>query len=90
MQEETIKLNLIRQIMDLNDADQLKKISQAIRSIGLENHALQELARPIRNRLDIEELKAEQRFRPVDKKAFFGKIEKLDITESLDELLAMI
>ena len=44
----------------------------------------------MRKYLDVEELKKEQNYKPIDKKDFFEKIKKLKIEEPIDELLEMI
>ncbi len=90
MQEETIKLNLIKQIMEMHDTGKLKKVDSAIHKIIAEEEVLRALAKPMRTKLSIEELKKEQNFQPVDKKEFFKKIDELDVEESIEELLAMI
>lgn len=90
MQAEQIKLHLIKQIMNLENIHDLEKIDQLMHEISLEADKLKKLSRPMRKKLNIEELKKEQNFRPIDKDAFFKKIENLDIQESIDELLAMI
>ena len=62
---------------------------------GIENRntseadILTQLAKPMRKRLDIEELKKEQRFKSIDKKEFFKKIEELKVDEPIERLLAM-
>ena len=90
MQTETIKLNIIRQIMEMDDSAQLTLVEQAIKQIGVQNDLLGKLARPMRKKLDIEQLKKEQNYQPIDKQAFFQKIDQLQIEESIEELLAMI
>ena len=90
MQTETIKLNIIRQIMEMDDSAQLTLVEQAIKQIGVKNDLLGKLAKPMRKKLDIEQLKKEQNYHPIEKKAFFQKIDQLQIEESIEELLAMI
>lgn len=90
MHTEVIKFNLIKQIMELDDIAKLKKIGRVIDNIGSENDLWSNLVRPLRKRLDIEELKKDQNYKPIDKAAFFQKIETLNIEESIEELLAMV
>ena len=79
MQTETIKLSLIRQIMETNDTAELQKIGSAIKKIQSGNHSFQHLVKSTRKRLDIETIKKEQNYLPVDKKVFHQKIEELDL-----------
>ncbi|WKN46160.1 hypothetical protein [Tunicatimonas pelagia] len=90
MQEETIKLNLIKQIMEMHDTSKLKKVDSAIHKIVAEEEVLHALARPMRKKMNIEELKEEQNFKPINKKDFFEKIDELNVEESIDKLLEMI
>jgi len=41
-------------------------------------------------KLSIEQLKKEQDFKPIDKKAFFKKLDTLEIKEPIEDLIAMI
>jgi hypothetical protein len=55
------------------------------------NHdILNYLAKPMRKTVSVEQLKKEQNFKPIDKKAFFKKLDALEIEESIDNLIAMI
>ena len=51
---------------------------------------IEKLRKPMREKLDIEQLKKEQNFKPIDKAEFFQKIDELNIEEPLEDLLAMI
>jgi len=51
---------------------------------------LENLHKPMRDKLNIEQLKKEQNFKPIDKAEFFQKIDELNIEEPLEDLLAMI
>jgi hypothetical protein len=90
MQTETMKLSLIRQIMETNDTAELKKIDSAIKKIQSEDNSFQHLVKPTRRRLDIEAIKKEQNYLPVDKKVLHQKIRELDLKEPIEQLLAMI
>ena len=46
--------------------------------------------KPMCEKLDIEQLKKEQNFKPIDKAELFRKIDELNIEEPLEDLLAMI
>jgi hypothetical protein len=92
MQAEVIKLNLIRYIMEIADTSKLKKMDLVIRNIKKSESKidLKKFAKPMRDYLDVEELKKEQNFKPIDKNDFFEKIKKLKIEEPIEGLLEMI
>jgi len=89
---EALKLDLIKKIMELDDPSNLAAIAAAITGFHRrdDEDVLRKLAKPMRKKLDIEELKWEQNWQPVDKEKFFLKIKELDVQESLEELLEMI
>ena len=74
----------------LRDASKLKKIEAILEDMWSDGGLLKSLDRPIRKQLNVEVLKQEQNFKPVDKKSFFKKIDDLNIEESIDDLIAMI
>ncbi|RLD54594.1 MAG: hypothetical protein DRJ05_14340 [Bacteroidetes bacterium] len=90
MQTEAIKLNLIKYIMEIVDASKLIKMDSVLREISENDEDIYKLVKPMRKRLDVELLKKEQRYKPIDKKKFFKKIKKLEIKEPIEELLAMV
>ena len=63
--------------------------SRIYKGVHLKDNALQSLAKPMRKKLDIEVLKKEQNYQPVDKKIFHQKIEELNLRESAEQLPAM-
>ncbi len=92
MQIEAFKLDLIKKIMEVDDPSRLEAIEAVLKGLPRrdDEDLLRKLAKPMRKKLDIEELKREQNWKPVNKEAFFKKIDELDIQESLEELLEMI
>lgn len=51
---------------------------------------LKKLARPIRAKLDLEELKREQNWKPVNREEFDRLVKEIDIQEPLEQLIADI
>lgn len=51
---------------------------------------LEQLARPIRPHFDLEEMKREQGYQPINKAEFDQLIKEPDIQEPLEDLLAML
>jgi len=92
MSVEALKLELINKIIAVDDNKKLKKIEATLFEIDTDdkNRVLERLSKPIRKKLNIEELKKEQNFKPIDKAHFFKKIEELNIEEPIEDLLKMI
>jgi len=90
MTVEALKLELINQIMALKDTSKLKKLEAALKEMWPDDEVIKSLNKPMRKRLNIEELKKEQNFTFINKKDFFQKIDDLNIEESIDDLLEMI
>jgi len=55
-----------------------------------DSEILKRLEKPMRKKTDIEEIKQEQNFKPINKEAFFKKIEELNIEDPLEKLIEMI
>ena len=89
MSVEGLKLDLIKKIMALQDASELKRLDILLQEFRYDE-AIKKLNKPTRKHLNIEELKIEQNFKPIDKKSFFKKIDQLKVEESIDDLLEMI
>jgi len=90
MHTEALKLHLIEKIMKLENAYSLKKIENTINEVSNEQEDLiSKLAKPMRKKIDIEELKREQNFQPIDKEKLFKDFAALEIEESVEELIEM-
>lgn len=89
MSVEGLKLDLIKKIMTLQDPSKLKRLDAVLQEFR-HDEVVKKLNKPTRSHLDIEALKVEQNFKPIDKKSFFKKIDKLKIKEPISDLLEMI
>jgi Glu-tRNA(Gln) amidotransferase subunit E-like FAD-binding protein len=90
---ESKKLLLIRQIMEINDEGVIDDLEQYVEEKAQhksDNDILQQLARPIRPHFDLEAIKREQGYQPINKEELNQLIKELDIQEPLEELLEMI
>ena len=76
--------------METDDTAELKRMDSAIKGILSDEDSLNGLTKPMRIRLDVEELKREQNYQPVDKKKLHQRMDKLDLEESVEQLLSMI
>ena len=89
------KLELIVQISKLDDEDSVYKVKSFIEHLNKKtfknkSDLLQKLAKPMRKKLDLEELKREQNWKPIDRKKFDRLVKEIDIQEPLEQLLADI
>jgi len=80
---EALKLELINKIMSLKNVYELKKVEAVLKDMWSDEDIIKKLSKPMRKRIDIEELKKEQNFKPINKKEFFDKIDKLNIAPTL-------
>jgi hypothetical protein len=90
------KLNLIVQIAKISDEESVRHIEDAISNLktkGItkkQRELLEKLARPMREKLDIEQLIKEQNWKPIDREEFDKLIKEMDIQEPLEQLIADI
>ena len=68
----------------------MKQLEATIKEMWPDSEILKRLEKPMRKKTDIEEIKQEQNFKPINKEAFFKKIEQLNIEEPLEKLIEMI
>lgn len=90
MQTDAIKIDLIKKIMGLKNIKHLKQINEILQNGVSVEKEISILNKPLRKKLDIEKLKKEQNFKPIDKNSFFKKMDDLNIQEPIEELLQMI
>ena len=80
------KYNLIQQIVLLQNEQVLAQLEAQINQQRLWNKAV----RPLKTEISIETLIKEQNYKPISKENFFEQANAIQITEPLDELLAML
>ncbi len=98
MNTETLndrKINLIVEITHLDNEESVRQIEDAVGKIKkrpTENQLemLKKLAKPIRKKVDLEELKRKQNWKPIDREEFDRLVREIDIQEPLEQLLADI
>ena len=90
MSVDALKLEIINKIISTKDRYKLKEIDAALKDLFTEDDIIKKLNKPMRKRIDVEELKTEQNFKPINKKEFFKKVDDLNIEEPLKDLLKMI
>ncbi len=90
MSGEALKLKLIHKILAYNDVKQLKVLDEVISKTEIGESQLEKLVKPTREKLDIEAIKIQQNFQPINAYEFFKELEELNIEEPLEDLLKMI
>ncbi len=95
MNTETLndrKINLIVEITHLDNEESVRQIEDAVgkvkkRPTEKQLDMLKKLAKPIRKKIDLEELKREQNWKPSTKEEISELIKKIDFQTPLDELI---
>jgi hypothetical protein len=90
MTVETKKYKLIEKITSLQDEEVLNKLELVLNEYSRGNLILMEIVKPIREKLDIEQLKKEQNYQGFDKEEVDRLIKEIDLQEPIEELLEMI
>ena len=83
------KLKLIQKITKLSSKEDIDGLEKFMESLDNKN-IYSELFKPMREDISVEYLKREQNFVGIDRKEFDALAKKLNIKESLEELIAMI
>ncbi|CAN5246824.1 hypothetical protein BH20ACI1_BH20ACI1_15020 [soil metagenome] len=98
MNTETLsdeKLDLIVRISKLDDKDSVRQVKNTVdfvekRPTEKQLEMLKKLVKPIKKKIDLEELKREQNWKPIDREEFDRLVREIDIQEPLEQLLADI
>lgn len=90
MHTESLKLHIIEKILKLENTSGLEKIEHTIDEVYNEQvDLITKLAKPMRKKIDLEALKKEQNYQPIDKQKLFKDFAALEIEESVEELFEM-
>lgn len=84
------KYQIIEQITHIEDEQLLDQLQHWIEAKQFNNSILDSLIKPMREKLNIEQLKIEQNYKGFDKKEVDKLIKEADIQEPIEELLSMI
>lgn len=87
---ETRKYQLIKQIMGISDEAFLGQVEKMIEEYLEGSRAVAHLVRPMREKLDVQQLVKEQGFEGADKEVIDHLIEEAAIEEPIEELLEML
>jgi len=83
------KLKLIEKIKKLSSKEDINGLEKFLESLDNKN-IYSELFKPMREDISVEDLKREQNYQGIDRQEFDALAKKLNIKESLEELIAMI
>lgn len=86
------KLYLIRKIIEISDESVIDQLDELIGKQPEEDKdwILRQLNKPIKEKLDLEEIKRKQNLEEVDKEEIEALIKEADIQEPMEELLRMV
>lgn len=92
------KLRIIQSVMNLKDEFSINKIEKELAYLNkieaiketTEDEAFWQLVQPVKDDITIEEMIAEQNYKPIKREDFFEKAMRIDIQEPIEDLLAML
>jgi len=84
------KYHLIQLISSIEDEKVLAQIQEELEAIRRKEELIAQITRPMKKTLDVEELKREQNWKPIDREEWDRLVEDLDIQEPIDELLLLL
>jgi hypothetical protein len=84
------KYHLIQLISSIEDEKTLAQMQEELEEIQRRGSLLAKLTKPMKKTLDVEELKREQNWKPVDMEEWHRLAEELDIQEPIEQLLAQL
>ena len=87
---EARRYNLIEGIMRVSDEGTLDKLEQILKEYVQARESIAHLVKPMRKKLDVEQLMQEQGFKGVNKEKIVRLIEEIALEEPIEELLEMI
>lgn len=87
MSTEAQKYNLIKKITEIQDEVIISKLTHLLNEYSSGDRILLDILKPMRENLDIEELKMEQKYQGFDKNEVQLLIKELDLQEPLEKLL---
>lgn len=83
------KYKLIEEITGIDNEEELIELEAHLQRLKTKRE-WQDIVKPIREKISIEDLKKEQGYQPMSKEEFDKLVKELDIQESIEELLSML
>lgn len=86
---ETLKKEILTQIVSIQNEAVLKRVKEILDSISKENDLLYRIVKPVRKNITVEDLIREQNYKGFDRAAFDKLTAELGIEDPIEELLAL-
>lgn len=90
MTAKTRKYRLLQRIGEVDNELIINKLEKLLNQLSEDNGTLASLNKPMREKLDIEELMKEQNYQHPSKRELDSIIQEADIQEPIEDLLMMI
>jgi len=89
---QILKSDIVKMLKNTTDIDTLKSVHYELENAKKSepDMSFMEAVRPIRESVSLEEIMAEQNYKPVSYEEFRAKADEIEWEESLEELLAAI
>ena len=84
------KYHLIQLISSIEDEKVLVQIQEELEAIRRKEELLAQITKPMKKTLDVEEMKREQNWKPVDIEELQEIIKQMDIQEPIELLLSQL
>lgn len=84
------KYHLIQLISSIENEKVLAQIQEKLEEIRRKEELIAQITRPMKKTLDVEEMKREQNWKPIDREEWDRLVKDLDIQEPIEELLALL
>lgn len=84
------KYHLIQLISSIEDERTLAQMQEELEEIQRRENLLAKITKPMKKTLDVEEMKREQNWKPVDMEEWHRLAKELDIQEPIEQLLAQL
>lgn len=84
------KYHLIQLISSIEDEKVLVQIQEELEAIRSKEELLAQITKPMKKTLDVEEMKREQNWKPVDLEEWNKLVAELDIQEPVEQLISKL
>ena len=84
------KYHLIQLISSIKNEKVLAQIQEKLEEIRRKEELIAQITRPMKKTLDVEEMKREQNWKPIDRAELQAIIKEMDIQEPIELLLSQL
>jgi hypothetical protein len=86
---EALKYELLAKIVNIQSETDLKRVKEMLDSLSKDNDLLYRMVKPVREKITVEDMIKEQNYVGFDRKAFDKLVTEMDVTDPIEELLAL-